>query len=136
MTTDSALAVQAALYERLSADAALGAITGAASVRDHVPPGTPFPYVVIGDMGSRPLDTQGGRGCEIAAELHAFSRAEGLAETKRILAALQDALHGADFAISGHRLVLCLCTGTEARLGEDGVTRHGVARFRIVTEPL
>jgi hypothetical protein len=137
MTTDSSFAVQTALYSFLTATAPLTALLagGAGGIFDHVPAGTPFPYMVLGDISSAPFDTQGVFGNEIIAEIYIYSRAHGMQEMKTILSVLHEALHEADFPVTGQFLILCRRMGAEMRLEDDGETRRAIARFHILTEP-
>lgn len=134
MGVDSAAAVQAALYGVLTEDAALMALA-AGGVFDHVPAGTAFPYVALGGIAAETFGTQDASGNDLVVTLHVYSRVPGMRETQALLAALHDALHWAEFAVAGQALVLCRHLGSETRLEDDGVTRHGIARFRVVTEP-
>lgn len=134
MSADSALAVQAAFYVRLSGDAGLTALLGPGRVYDHVPGGTPPPYVVLGDIASQPLEGRDLMARDVTVAVHVYSRTQGQKEARRILNAVEAALHGAGLILDGHRMVLCLCTGTNVLLSGDGLTREGVARFRVVTE--
>lgn len=137
MPQDSAWAVQAALYTRLCAASAVTALlaAGAGSVFDHVPPGSAFPYIALGDMAAQPLETQTGGGHDITLDIHVFSRAPGMKETRAIMAALSALLHEQDFAVTGQNLILCRMAAQDTRLEADGETRHGTQRYRIITEP-
>lgn len=138
MPQDSSWAVQAAVYSRLCADAGVTALLaeGAASVFDHVPQGSVFPYIALGSLSSRPLETQQGGGHDITLDIHCYSRGLGMKEARAIMAAVAACLHHADFALSGHGLVSCRLAGQETALEQDGETRHGAQRFNIITEPL
>jgi hypothetical protein len=131
MNADSAFAVQAAIYDLLG-----GVDSLAGRVFDHVPPGTPFPYVTVGEMTSRPFDTQESSGCELSAAIHVYSRGQGMLEARALMAAVYGALHEADLGVAGHALILCRHAGAEILLESDGETRHGVTRFHIITEAL
>lgn len=137
MSADSLWDVQTGVYARLTGAAGLTALLagGAAGVRDHVPPGTAFPYVVLGEAAARPLDTQDTSGNDIALTLHIYSRGAGMKETKNIMAAIDAALHNAAFAVPNHTLVLCRRLEAAVSLESDGLTRHGVQRFQLITEP-
>lgn len=138
MTQDSAWAVQAAVYAALCAHPPLTAqlAAGANSVFDHVPQGAAFPYIVLGDMQAAPLETQGGGGYDITLDVLAFSKGAGMKEVKNVMSAVFDALHGHPPAAAGQTVVLCELAQAEAALLQDGETRRGRQRFRIVTEPL
>lgn len=137
MTTDSCWDIQAGLYSHLTTTNAVTSLLadGANSILDNVPGGTPFPYIVLGEMSAKPLDTQAFSGNDVTVTLHVFSRNKGLQETKNILAALYDAIHQVDIAIPNQTLVLCQHQQTDTLLESDGLTRHGIIRFRLITEP-
>lgn len=128
--------VQAGIYTCLAATSNLTDLLadGTQSVCDHVPAGAVFPYIVIGDMSSRPLDTQRYQGRETTATIHSYSRAAGMKELKSIMIAVQEALHDVDFSVNDETLVLCQEISSDNFLDSDGETRHGVQRFRIITE--
>jgi hypothetical protein len=136
MSIDSSWDVQTALYTRLTAATALTAqlAGGADSILDHVPAGTPFPYVVMGEMEARPLETQGVAGSELTLTLHSYSRGAGFKEVRSIMASINTSLHNANFAVPNQVLVLCRWLQSETRLEEDGLTRHGIQRFQVITE--
>jgi hypothetical protein len=136
MPKESIWDIQKAVYDSLSSDGVLTALLadGADSVFDHVPPGSAFPYIVIGEMSSRPLDTMGGHGRDVSVTIHSYSRGRGMKELKAIMCAVFEGLHDADFAIDGHDMISCRETVTDCFVEQDGDTRHGVQRFRIVTE--
>ena len=138
MPQDSCWAVQAAVYARLSGDSGVTALlgAGASGVFDHVPQASVFPYIALGGMEARPEETQDGRGYDITLDIHCYSRSLGMKQSRAIIAAVSAALHEADFAVTGQSLVLCRLERQETRLEQDGETRHGLMRFRIITEPL
>lgn len=136
MPSQNAWNVQAGLYTCLVATHNLTDLLadGTGGIRDHVPASSSFPYIVIGDMSARPMSTQTYGGQEILATVHSYSRAEGMKELKSVMHAVQEALHDADFSVTGATLVLCQETSSETYLESDGETRHGIQRFRIITE--
>lgn len=138
MPQDSSWPVQAALYARLCATPGVTSLLaqGADSVFDHVPQASVFPYIVLGDIASRPLETQEGGGHDITMDIRVFSRSPGMKEARGIMAAVGACLHDADFAVSGQSLVLCRLVSQRATLAADGETRAGVMTFRIITEPV
>lgn len=137
MTQDSAWAVQAAVYTALCAHAPLTGLlaAGANSVFDHVPQGSAFPYIVLGDMKASPLETQGDGGYDIIIDVLCYSKGAGMKEAKAVMAAVFDALHEQEPAAAGQTTVLCRLLDAETALMPDGETRRGLQRFRIVTEP-
>ena len=137
MTAYSDWDVQKAVYARLAASAGVTMLLagGAASVYDHVPENSSFPYIMIGEIAGKPLETVTGGGRDLLLALHVYSRLSGFKETREIMGAVHAALHDADFAVAGQNLVLCLEAGSATVLEGDGVTRHGKMEFHLVTEP-
>jgi hypothetical protein len=145
MSADSLWDVQTGVYAALTGTSALTALlaSGAGSVLDHVPTGTVFPYVVLAQAQSVPMDTQGVSGNEVTLTIDTYSRAAGMDELRHIMSQIYDALHNAAFTVPNQVLVQCRCVGSETALEPDGMgryaqnamVRHGVQRFRIITEP-
>ena len=135
MSSDSQWPLQQAVYGALTGDAAVQALLGnPARVFDHVPQDSAFPYVVVGEATSGPFDTKTEDGLDQTLTIHTWSRYRGLKETKEIMAAVADALDDQALAVSGHDLVLLRLTFGATVLDPDGLTRHGVQRFRAVTQ--
>jgi len=135
--------LQQAVYDRLTADAGLTALLaeGAAGVFDHVPQASAFPYVTIGEASAAPGELASKTEAALAQSLtlHVWSRDRGFGETKRILAALaaalDDASGGAPLTVAGQTLVALRFEFAATFLDPDGLTRHGVQRFRAWTQP-
>ena len=135
MSSDSQWPLQQAVYGALTGDAAVQALLGnPARVFDHVPQDSAFPYVVVGEATSGPFDTKTEDGLDQTLTIHSWSRYRGLKETKEIMAAVTGALDQQALAVSGHDLVLLRFTFGTTVLDPDGLTRHGVQRFRAVTQ--
>lgn len=129
--------MQKAVYDRLAAVTGLTGLLamGADSVFDHVPRGSAFPYVAIGEMRLQPMDTQGGQGSDISLSIHSYSKGAGHKEAREIMAAIYDALHDAGFSVANRTLILCRLVGATSAMENDGETYHGLQRFQIITEP-
>ena len=136
MTADSQLALQASVLTALRSTGALTALLGNGSngVLDHVPENTAYPYVVIGESRGRPFDTKTEQGMEQTLTIHSWSRYRGMKELKEIMAAVVAALDRQSLSIVGHSLVLLQFESSETQLDRDGLTRHGLQRFRALTE--
>lgn len=136
MTADSQLPVQAAMVAALKAASAVTSLlaNGAASVLDDVAPDTPYPYLAVGETTGRRWDTKTEGGMDQQVTLHTWSRYRGLKEAKEIMAAVVAALDGQALAVTGHDLVDLRLEFSEVLLDPDGLTRHGVQRFRVLTE--
>ena len=82
------------------------------------------------------MDTQDSRGYDITLTVHSYSRASGFKELRALMAAVHDILHGAALTPPGQHVTLCDEVSSDTRLESDGITRHGLQRFHIVTEPV
>ena len=99
---------------------------------DRVPERARVPYLTFGALRSVPLDAEGTERHELTLDL--WSRGRGRSEATEALAAVRDALDGADLSIRGHRSIDCRVTASES--GPEGLELHRAAlRLRIVTEP-
>jgi hypothetical protein len=101
---------------------------------DHVPQESAFPYIVIGDDTSIPWDTDDSVGTEATCTIHIWSRYRGRQEVKQISGEIYESLHRAELAISGGSLVECQAEFEESFMDSDGLTRHGVIRFRLTID--
>lgn len=117
--------IQAAIFAKLQT---------VGTVYDHVPQESAFPYIVIGDDTSTPWDTDDSTGSESTCTIHVWSRQRGRKEVKTIMQAIYDAMHRQELTITGGALVECAAEFQESFLDPDGITRHGVIRFRLITE--
>lgn len=125
--------LQKAIFARLVADAGLIAELGdPPRVYDDPPADAVFPYVLLGEARSAPLAGVDG-GLEHDVRLQIFSRYAGRREVKRLIDALYDALHEADFAVDGASLVNCRFVFGDVFWRAGGEFYQGVARFRAVT---
>jgi len=134
MSGDSQWAVQQAIFAKLGADAAVKALIGdPARIYDHIPDAPTFPYVGIGEAFSDQFDTKSWDGMDQDVVLHVWSRYRGKKEAKQIMGAIHDALNKQPLTVTGHNFVLCQFTFGQVFDDPDGLSRHGVARYRVVT---
>lgn len=123
-----AFSLQEALYSRLNGDSALGdLVTG---VFDAVPEDTVLPCVVIGegtsvDDGSKTLDAR-----DYIFTVDVWSAYSGMKEIKNIMKQVYALLHEFSLSVSGANLIDLRCEFTTQVIEGDGVTRHGIMRFR------
>jgi hypothetical protein len=138
MTAASLWSAQAALFARLNAAPALLALLagGAAGLSDHPPANPAFPHVVLDALQARPQETQDMAGHDIIFTIRSYSRYDGMKELRAVMDEISAALHGADFPVVNHALILCRETGAETATAADGLTREGLQRFRLIIEPL
>ncbi|RMD64398.1 MAG: DUF3168 domain-containing protein [Alphaproteobacteria bacterium] len=135
MSADSQWPLQQAVHNALSGAVALKALLGdPPRVFDHVPPDALFPYVVIGETTAVPFDTKNEDGMAMTLSLHTWSRYRGFKETKDIMATVTDVLDAAALSLTDHTLVLLQLVFAATMRDPDGLTRHGVQRFRALTQ--
>lgn len=124
--------LQAAIFTALSTDTGISAL--AATVTDWVSEQTAFPYITIGSNTALDFDTQTSNGQEHTVTIHSWSRANGFKQVKQMMSRVYRNLHGAVLSMPNQRMVRCRCEYTDSSLDPDGVTYHGVQRFRIITQ--
>ena len=130
---DADLALQKAIYERLSSDVPLGALI-AGRIYDNVPGDAGFPYMTLGEAQVSDWSTGDSEGGEHRLTFHVYSRGGGRAEAKTILGAVNAALHDASLTPENARLVSLRFLDAETRREPDGITWRGTIRFRALTE--
>lgn len=128
----------AALYTQLSGHAPLTALIGAGKVFNGVKDGTPLPYVDIGeetatDYGAVSIDAQ-----EHTQTVHVWTEqplngGSARLQCLQIVAAVRAALHEQVLSLSSGTLCNLRCEYRETLRDPDGVSWHGVLRFRAVT---
>jgi hypothetical protein len=127
--------LQKAIFDALSADAALTALLEPGRIYDDVPQGSPLPYISLGQATAQDWSTGSEEGTEHLLTVHVWSGARGKKQAHEILGAIRAALHDRPLTLAGHRLVNLRHEHSEVRRAPDGETIHGLARFRAVTEP-
>ena len=141
MGADSSWPLQQAVYTTLTGDATLMALI--AGVHDHVPQDSAFPLIVIGDEVDEPFGTKTFDGSTAVLTLHVWDQFAGATGTGRrgrkrikdVQSRLRDLLHHATLAVTGHTLIDTEFLDAFAFEEDDGLTTHGVVRFRAVTQP-
>lgn len=129
-------ALHKAIRDRLVADESVVEIIGA-RVFDRVPADVEFPYANFGEFQRLDDSADCIDGSEIYVTFHAWSRAYGSVEAKRLAATIVAALGtGAALDLSpSHRLVEFATDSDRILEDPDGVTMHAVLTFRALTEP-
>lgn len=135
--SDPALAVQEAVIGALRVSTLNAVVNG--RIYDSVPAtkagATPtFPYVTFGEAQSLPERADCVDGTEHFFTVHAWSRAVGFPEVKRMVSAIRDALHEVDLEVSGFRLIDLALQNTQFMRDPDGLTSHGVMTFRAMLD--
>lgn len=135
--SSAALALQTAVVQALSNAPQIATLSGGtARIFDHVPPGTPQPYITIAQTLERDWSTGTETGHEHILTLQVWSRASGRRQVHDLAAAVRSTLHDAGLSLAGHSLINLRHEFTETRREPDGETYRGILRYRAVTEPL
>jgi len=117
----------AAVYAALVANPAIGA-----GVYDAVPQDAAYPHIEID--GGRAYDWSAAlmRGEDIVVEIHVWSRYRGYKEARELMGKVKDRLHEVSLSVTGATLVDIRFQDSEIFTDADGVTRHGIIRFRAL----
>ena len=105
-------------------------------VHDAPPPRAAFPYAVIGPIRSTDWSADDFSGEEHALAVHVWSRYRGAREVRGLMGDVKSALDQVALNVAGRRLILLRFTGAEDFREADGMTRHGIVRFRALTEAI
>jgi hypothetical protein len=130
--SDHSFELQKTIYAKLNTDNTIKT-TYSATVHDHVPQGTAFPYIVIGeetltdDSSSKDIDFN-----EFTLTIHTYSRNRGRKETKNIMARIYELLHKSTLSVTGANHINTRFEFSEVLREQDGLTYHGVQRFRTI----
>ena len=117
-----AAALQTAIYDCLTGDAALTALVGNA-IYDALPEGElPALYVVLGTEDVRDASDKTGGGAEHRFVISVVTERAGFATAKAAAAAVSDALVDADMPLSrGHLVALNFAKARAMRVGTDNL---------------
>jgi len=124
-------AIQTALYSRLNTDSNLTNTLGA-GVYDEVQEGNSYPFVTIGRDSSIDYSTKDVDGSEYTVNFDIWSQYKGSKETKEIMDRIHDLLHDYSLSVTGYNLVNLRFEFGDILIDPDGITRHGVMRFRAI----
>ena len=105
------------------------AITG---VFDDVPQGTAYPYIVVGEETAIDVSSKDKDIFEHTLTVHVWSQYRGRRDIKVIMKQVHDILHDSSLTVSGGSMVNMRQEFQTTLLEGDGITRHGVIRFRAV----
>ncbi len=102
-------------------------------VYDSVPQDTTnYPYVNIGDDTFTDFDGDDFTGFDGTLTVHTWSTADGRIEIKNLQGEIYDLLHRTNLVILGYNVITIDQVYADSFLETDGLTRHGVQRFRIL----
>ena len=130
--SDHSFELQKTIFTTLNSDNTITS-TYSATVHDHVPQGTSFPYIVIGEetmtdeSSTKTLDFN-----NFTLTIHIFSRNRGRKEAKQIMARIYELLHNQNLTVTGADHINTRFEFSDVIKENDGLTYHGVQRFRTI----
>lgn len=124
-------ALQEKVYATLNNDSNLTTTLGAA-VYDEVPENSAFPYITMGGGQAVDFSTKDLDGSEVSITLDVWSRYKGSKEVKNLMDRVHTLLHDSSLSVTGHNLINMRFEFGDVLRDPDGITRHGVMRFRAV----
>lgn len=124
--------LQKAIFTKLSSASITGIDSVSVGVFDHIPSGTTYPYISIGEETAINIGTKAKDGNEHTLTLHVWSQYQGRREIKEIMQSIYTQLHDTAISVTGASLVNIKQEFETTLMEADGITRHGVIRFRAV----
>jgi Protein of unknown function (DUF3168) len=119
--------VQTAIYDALTP--ALAPV----KILDAAGPNELFPYATMGESISTTSDTVGEQAVDIEFTVHVWSRQRGAQEIQGLMQTIKDALDGVRLTASAFQWVTTQWIYGQTMRDVDGVTRHGILRFKVLT---
>ena len=124
-------ALQSSIYTALNVSAITSTL--ACGVYDEVVEGNSYPFISLGEETAIDYSTNNLVGAETTINIHVWSRYKGSKQTKQILDKIHDLLHDVSLTVSGVNLINLRFEYSDIMRDPDGITRHGVMRFRAIT---
>jgi hypothetical protein len=132
MTGLSAWEVQKGVYAKLSGDVTLSSMV--TNEYDFVPEDSGFPYIALGEAREQDYSTLSTKGAAVELDIHVFSRDRGKKASFQVLSRIYDLLHDQSVTVTGFTAVNVRFVNARVFLESDGITYHGISKFRIITE--
>ncbi len=133
MQQPSELPLQQAVYELLSQDSDLAALTS--GVYDNPPPDASYSYITFGQTRSVDWSTKTTSGIQSLLILHIYSQVSRK-EVLLICDKIAEILQPGAINIPNQNLVVMHFEQNDIILEDDGITFHGVLRYRVFIESL
>ncbi len=124
-------ALQSSIYSALNVSAITSTLS--CGVYDEVVEGNSYPFITLGEETAIDYSTNNLVGAETTINIHVWSRYKGSKQTKQILDKIHDLLHDVSLTVSGVNLINLRFEYSDIMRDPDGITRHGVMRFRAIT---
>ena len=124
-------ALQSSIYSALNVSAITSTLS--CGVYDEVVEGNSYPFITLGEETAIDYSTNNLVGAETTINIHVWSRYKGSKQTKQIMDKIHDLLHDVSLTVSGVNLINLRFEYSDIMRDPDGITRHGVMRFRAIT---
>ena len=130
------IATIAALKADATLTGLLSSYAGAPSVFTHVPQdlGESYPWVSIFGVESNQFDNDVTLGFDCTMTVHSWSNQRDMGEINTIKKAIYDVLHNNSLTYTGYCNVAFHQEFTTTLRDPDGITLHGVQRFKIIMQ--
>ena len=122
--------LQTRIYSALNVSAITTALN--CGVYDEVVESASYPFISLGEETAIDYSTKNQNGGEYTINIHIWSQYKGAKQTKEIMDKVHDLLHDIDLTVSGFNLINLRFEFSDIMRDPDGVTRHGVMRFRAI----
>lgn len=123
--------LQSAIYSALNVSAITSTLS--CGVYDEVIEGNSYPFITLGEETAIDYSTNNLVGAETTINIHIWSQYKGSKQTKEIMDKVHDLLHDVSLTVSGVNLINLRFEYSDIMRDPDGITRHGVMRFRAIT---
>jgi len=122
--------LQTAIYTALNVSAITSTL--ACGVYDEVIEGNTYPFITLGEETTIDYSTKTATGGETTINIHIWSQYKGSKQTKEIMDKVHDLLHDSNLSVTGFNLINLRFEYSDIMRDPDGITRHGVMRFRAI----
>lgn len=116
-----------AVYVALDATSGLTGI-----ISESLSNADPFPKIWLEDGGADDWSNKDDNGLEAFVNLHVGSQKEGTKEIRGLMDKCHGALHNVDLVLANGQSVLCQFLRHDVVIDSDGITRHGIMRFKLL----
>ena len=123
-------ALQTTIYNALNVSAVTTTLS--CGVYDEVIEGNTYPFITLGEETTIDYSTKTATGSETTINIHIWSQYKGSKQTKEIMDKVHDLLHDSNLSVTGFNLINLRFEFSDIMRDPDGITRHGVMRFRAI----